>query len=183
MCPAHDPKNTFNTTALVLPKLTSRLPSKEVINFDPLLFSGLSLAEPKLLRPDSVDVILGADIYGQILQPGLKRLSPSKLVAQDTVLGWIITGPIPVNPSPCTTTVSRTQCLNTQRMPDENLQTWLQKFWEIEELPPHHSLSNPEDETCEQLFQNTQSRDPDGKYVVYLPLKSQIPNSSSETPI
>lgn len=128
----HNPYYTFTTTALVLPKLTFQLPAMEVTNLDPTPFSGYTLADPNFSKPNSVDVILGANIYGQLLKQGLQHLSPSKLVAQDTVLGWIISGPIKVSTSPHAYTVSRTQCHKVQCICDENLQNSFQRFWEME---------------------------------------------------
>lgn len=45
-----------------------------------------------------------------------------------------------------------------------------QRFWEIENVPDKKHFS-PEDVTCEQIFQNSYSRDDSGRYTVDLPFK------------
>jgi len=60
--------------------------------FDWQLFDGISLADPGFCIPSKVDVILGADVYGQLLRSGLKRFPLSNIVAQNTAFGWIVTG-------------------------------------------------------------------------------------------
>ena len=39
----------------------------------------------------------------------------------------------------------------------------------------------PEDEACERLFVNTYSRSVDGRYVVRLPLKAELPTAYAKT--
>ena len=79
----------ISTDALILPRLTSRLPAESVVDFDFEQFAGITLAEPQFLVSGKIDVILGADVYGQLLRPGLKRFSRCQLVAQNTAFGWV----------------------------------------------------------------------------------------------
>lgn len=53
--------------AFILPKLTSTFPSiKPSITEWPHI-TGLQLADPQFMTPGSIDLLLGADIYGQII--------------------------------------------------------------------------------------------------------------------
>lgn len=77
---------------LVLPKLTAEIPRCQVARRDWPHLSGLPLADPYYDRPAAVDAILGAGVFGRILQDGL-RLDPNGTPsAQQTTLGWVLMG-------------------------------------------------------------------------------------------
>ena len=57
----------------------------------------------------------------------------------------------------------------------------LQRFWELEEIPDSKAKWKPEDQACDDLFRQTHRRNVDGRYVVRLPLKSDLPDVSGET--
>ncbi|XP_043461925.1 uncharacterized protein LOC122498309, partial [Leptopilina heterotoma] len=97
LCSIHNSSFHLETCALVLPRLTSQLPSRQLLELDIHQFDGLSLADPHFFKPDSVDLILGSDIYCQILRPGLKRFPTTLLIAQYSVLGWVVSGSIDCN--------------------------------------------------------------------------------------
>ena len=42
-----------------------------------------------------MDLLLGADIYSQIMLTDVKRNPRGSLIAQKTVFGWVLTGKIP----------------------------------------------------------------------------------------
>uniref|UniRef100_A0A1B0D820 Uncharacterized protein n=1 Tax=Phlebotomus papatasi TaxID=29031 RepID=A0A1B0D820_PHLPP len=89
----------WHTTALILPKLSSFLPTKPISSsFSLHLTEKIVLADPKFNIPGSIDLIIGTNIYAQIVKTNLKR-DQNGLIAQDTELGWIILGST-VNPRP-----------------------------------------------------------------------------------
>ncbi|XP_066585482.1 uncharacterized protein [Prorops nasuta] len=77
----------LKVNALVLPRLTTQLPSREVTMWEHQPAIDQSLADPQFYQPGQVDLILDADVYGQLLLDGLHRFSLSGLVAQNTSLG------------------------------------------------------------------------------------------------
>ena len=48
-----------------------------------------SLPEGKV----AVDILIGQDLYWTVVKEGIRRPSNSSLVAQETVFGWILSGP------------------------------------------------------------------------------------------
>ncbi|XP_043485904.1 uncharacterized protein LOC122513563 [Polistes fuscatus] len=169
--------------ALVLPKLTSLLPS---INYTSRvggdLFKDIPLADPEFVVSKRIDVILGADVYGQLLRPGIRRFSTSQLVAQDTALGWIISGPVDggaARRAEATATTSSSLVLHCSAQ--EELNHILQRFWELEEVLDAPKRLKPEEEKCELIFQETHRRDWRGRYVVRLPLRQELPPVVEET--
>ncbi|XP_076549167.1 uncharacterized protein LOC143306370 [Osmia lignaria lignaria] len=167
--------------ALVLSRLTSQLPTRSLIEIDLEQFGELSLADPHFNVPDSVDLILGADLYGQLLRPGLQHLTGSRLVAQNTVLGWVISGSAQSSSSRRAEGSSQEPLRALHCASEDDLNECLQQFWRLEELPSSVRILGPEDEACENQFVATHSRDAGGRYVVQLPLKSDPPKVSAET--
>ncbi|XP_062556788.1 uncharacterized protein LOC134221615 [Armigeres subalbatus] len=55
---------------------------------------------------------------------------------------------------------------------EDRLDTQLQRFWEIENFDDGKALT-PDEQLCEDHFQNTIARDETGRYVVRLPLKEE----------
>ncbi|XP_044312564.1 uncharacterized protein LOC123037133 [Drosophila rhopaloa] len=79
-------------SAYVLNSVTSGLPS---LSFSPKRWDhiqGLPLADPNYYRSKRVDLILGVDLLAQIMLPDTKIGLPDEPIAQNTRLGWILSG-------------------------------------------------------------------------------------------
>lgn len=148
--------------AYILGSITNMLPPQpiELKNWNHL--ENLQLADPTYGQPGPVDVLLGADTYPSIIQNGVMKGSPGEPIAQQTTLGYIITGPTETK-IPNKSSVSS---FVTQLLPDHQLQ----RFWEIEEVPTCEVMST-EDTACEQHFVNNYKRCSNGRYMVKLPFK------------
>ncbi|XP_031632826.1 uncharacterized protein LOC116346759 [Contarinia nasturtii] len=82
------------TKAIILGKLTNLSPlsyAKEKIN-KINNFNQLILADPDISNTCKIDIILGADVYATLLLNGVIKAEKDNLVAQETQLGWIISG-------------------------------------------------------------------------------------------
>ncbi|XP_067620476.1 uncharacterized protein [Eurosta solidaginis] len=156
------------TNAIILPQLTQFLPTFKVSYIDLKEYSTLSLADPNCFAPAKIDMVLGSDILPQILIPGLKTNVARSLIAQNTIFGWILSGPLKEQISTFSTQVVETQ--------KEFLEDLLKRFWEQEEVPSASSLKD-DDLICEELYKSTTIRRNDGRYVVKLPFKDSFPNS------
>ncbi|CAG4971201.1 unnamed protein product [Colias eurytheme] len=129
-----NPSFVITVKAHVLTKLTSFLPSKKVEIHNLPVFTSLQLADPSFHTPNKIDLLLGADVYSQILLKGLVRGPPGTVIAQHTAFGWILSGKIHdegitvVEDGSCNNVVSMhlTQC---------NENELLKKFWELESEP------------------------------------------------
>ncbi|XP_018360741.1 PREDICTED: uncharacterized protein LOC108759682 [Trachymyrmex cornetzi] len=151
--------------AYVLVKLTSLVPSMHAgLNWWPHL-EGLQLADPDFAQPGSIDLILGADVYGTILLEGLIKGSSKAPIAQHTSFGWMISGSTGLP-------MDHESALSAHVGMEEDASLILQRFWELDEIPSSKDSSfTPEEQACENHFQSTHSRDPQGRYVVRLPFK------------
>nr|CAH7750739.1 unnamed protein product [Callosobruchus chinensis] len=106
-------------------------------------------------------MLLGGEIFWDLLCQGKISLGKNKPVLKETSLGWIIAGQI--GGSRPDSGVSNV-CLNTE------LNNQLQKFWEIEEWHQEKIMSD-EEAYCEANFKETTYRDENGRFVVSMPLK------------
>ena len=132
----------------------------------------LSLADPSFNTPSPVVVLLGANVYGEILMGNIRRGLSGQPVAQETRLGWIVAGSAFTRStsgwsSPRTATICSTF---RDRM---SLSEALQRFWELDE-PVRKARGSLADAECERLFIDGHQRSNDGRYIVRLPRKITI---------
>lgn len=165
-----NPEFTLNLKAYVITNITSYIPEKTLDPLDWIEINTLSLADPHFDKPNKIDMLLGADVYSTIIKEGLKR-SPSKtLVAQDTTLGWIISGSVSTSSNivkESNAEIVKINVMHTQINNDE----MLKKFWEIEERDSSKKILTYEEQKCEEIYNQTTKRSPDGRYIVKLPFR------------
>ncbi|KAG8232263.1 hypothetical protein J437_LFUL011750 [Ladona fulva] len=74
LSPLHNSSPVLNTKAVVLPHLTSKLPPVPLPSFIRSRVSHLHMADPEFDKPDSMDLILGVDLFPKIFLGGRKLL-------------------------------------------------------------------------------------------------------------
>lgn len=156
--------------AIVVPKVTRVLPNFTLTK-SPISsadFNDLELADPNFHLPSHVDLLIGSNVLPQILLEGVKCIAHS-LMAQSTIFGWVISGPITV------TSVSSFS-ISTSELPVDPLCEQLRMFWEQEEVSGQRPFSK-DDEFCEELYLKTTYCNSEGRYVVKLPFKSEFPTN------
>ncbi|XP_051155785.1 uncharacterized protein LOC127278229 [Leptopilina boulardi] len=116
--------------AYILSKLSSTLPSISLNAQSIPEFKNLQLADPHYFHSSRIDIIIGADHYGQLLEPGLIHGVDSSLTAQKTFFGWVILGPVKAT----STKPSHSYHLSVNQQLND-LSDLLSKFWEQEEVP------------------------------------------------
>lgn len=160
----------FYISAHILPKLTTFLPSVQVTKQHWPHLEGLTLADPNFTSPGCIDIILGADIYPQIIEDGIKKGDINSPIAQRTKFGWIISGP-------SNDTLLKNNIQSYHVSMDRELYDLLRQFWKLEEIPSTTTSSlSVEHQECEQHFKSTHSRDLEGRYIVRLPFKQSASN-------
>ncbi|XP_011858273.1 PREDICTED: uncharacterized protein LOC105555842, partial [Vollenhovia emeryi] len=80
--------------AHVLRTVISILPSFEAEPEEWPHLKNLALADSDFLIPRPVDILIGADAYGQIIKPNIIRHSPLMPIAQLSIFGWLVLGPV-----------------------------------------------------------------------------------------
>ncbi|XP_049886914.1 uncharacterized protein LOC126381473 [Pectinophora gossypiella] len=158
---------TCPCTAYMVKQVTDILPAQKINHESWSHLQNLVLADPTYHKPGSIDMLLGVNIYTEILMSGVLRGEPGSPIAQQTQLGWIISGGASKQNNP--------HGIVTMHL-SVALDTMLQKFWEDESLPSeeHYTLTDLETR-AEKIYEKTVERDTDGRYVVALPFMSDKP--------
>ncbi|XP_059050188.1 uncharacterized protein LOC131845171 [Achroia grisella] len=165
-----DPSFTMDVKAYVLKQITSYLPESRVSIGDWDEFKNISLADPHYDTPNKIDVLLGAEVYSQIIKDGVIKSFAGSPVAQCTSLGWILSGPInSVSPG-------KQRIVNVVMHTHVQEDDALKRFWEIEMADNCcKKILTLDEQKCEDIFVATTKRDSDGKYIVKLPFRTDDP--------
>jgi len=103
----------------------------EIENWDCLFVYMCSSKLPKLTLSFWEHSLVGADVLPSILLSGTRPNICGSLLGQETIFGWILTGPVPA-PRENQISVFFTRISHTV---DTSLDRLLTKFWEVEDLP------------------------------------------------
>lgn len=134
----------------MLPKLTTYLPPAHIEHALWSHIQGLPLADPTFATPSKIDMILGANVYAQVLEEGLYRGKIGEPIAQKTSLGWILSGPLSYDNLKIHAS-NNISIIGMQCCFDSELFDLLQRFWTQEELvPSSQSSMTPEESQCEE---------------------------------
>ena len=74
----------------VLPKITRMIPATFVDSSDWGISEGLMLADENFNRSNSIGILLGADVFFEVLRHDKKTRPGNYPVLQDIELGWFI---------------------------------------------------------------------------------------------
>ncbi|XP_052759203.1 uncharacterized protein LOC128202543 [Galleria mellonella] len=164
-----DPTFKINVTTHVLKQITSRLPAKQIAEINWIKSANITLADPQYDSPNKIDLLLGAEVYSQILQGGIMKNAAMKnaagsTLAQRTSLGWILSGSVE-----CTNVDDNIVVLHSHI--EEN--DMLNRFSELksESMNSSKKMLTPEEEQCERIFTSTTKQNKDCRYIVKLPLR------------
>ncbi|KAF2886697.1 hypothetical protein ILUMI_19475, partial [Ignelater luminosus] len=127
--------------------------------------SRIPIQDPTFGTPGKIDVLLGVDIFPEILQNRKITGKDNQPTAINTVFGWVLMGPVSLKTPSITSLFIASS---------SSLETSLKQFWELEEVPPH-SVGSSEDLACEELYKASCQRNDSGRYVVALPFNGSEP--------
>ncbi|XP_053617910.1 uncharacterized protein LOC128679591 [Plodia interpunctella] len=165
--------NALNTpfsvklSCLVLNELTSEIPKTRIDIKSLKLPSSIILADPTFYQPSKVDVLIGADLFWDIIGAEQRNLGPNLPKLHDSKFGWLISGPM-------YTKINNNysiQCNHASvvQNADDDIHNMLLMFWSLEEIPQKPKLSD-KDKYCEKHFLLNTTRLENGRFRVKLPL-------------
>uniref|UniRef100_A0A8D8SQJ6 Integrase catalytic domain-containing protein n=2 Tax=Cacopsylla melanoneura TaxID=428564 RepID=A0A8D8SQJ6_9HEMI len=157
------------TEAVILSKISSDLPSVSLPAGVREQYSSICLADSDFHKSGKIDFLLGADLYPHILVTKGPTIIQGEPVAINTIFGWVLMGKVPV---PSSSEIKTSLFVHTESA--DPLDALMKRFWEVEEVSTQ-KFENPEDKTCEEFYQDTTVREPNGRYCVSLPFKEEPP--------
>ena len=169
--PIHDPTREIPLNAAIMPRVTCNLPLQQT-QFKPewTHLSDLTLADPDFGQPDQIDLLLGIDVFSQVICHSRWRGPPGSPSAFETKFGWVLAGET-------TSLVSHTSftCIVTNHSAIETGDEILQRFWKPEERPGDQSNLSVEERNVMEHFKRHHSRTKEGRFIVPLAKKSPTP--------
>ena len=153
-------------SAVVIPKVSSDLLLSPV-PFDPSWqhLSGLLLSDLGYGKPSRIDLLLGIEVFVDVLLNSWQTGPPGSPVVLETKFGWILSGGTE-HPDPVSLHVAS---LHTSTTTGDDL---LRHFWEVEEKPLAPLMRSPDEKCVFQYFADNLARTNTGRFVVPLPRKS-----------
>lgn len=121
------------TRSITIDKITGLIPDETIRRNDWPHLSNLALADPQYYQATDIEMLLGADIYGDILVEGLLPKLNGSPFAQNTKLGWVLFGRVTDPGALVDTNHIRNFHIETSEDPEAQ-DAILRKFWEIEEV-------------------------------------------------
>ena len=164
----------FNVTAVVVPRVTCDLPL-HLISFDLKWrhLQGVPLADPHFGLPRIIDILLGVDIFVEVLCQGRRTGAHGSPSEFETDFGWVLAGKLDVYAS--------SHSIASHHVSIATGDDLLRKFWEIEECPKDQSYLNPEERLVVQHFKDNHSQSEDGCFIVLLPKKPHAKSLGEST--
>ncbi|KAM8714852.1 hypothetical protein ACLKA7_001255 [Drosophila subpalustris] len=120
------------------------------------------LADDQFNKTRHIDLLIGTEIFFEILAVGQIKLGPCLPTLQKTLLGWIVSGRYEG---------SRRQVHSYSLSLEESINENLERLWRIDDLQKSIDKFTPEHRQCEQTFKQTVHQQSDGRIVVRLPFK------------
>ncbi|XP_047106253.1 uncharacterized protein LOC124775465 [Schistocerca piceifrons] len=156
----------IRTTCAIVDHVTSDLPTSKIDTRSWSVSRNLPLADPEFNKPATVDLILGAEVFFDVVCKE-RLVKPSHPSLVETRFGWILSGRMPS--AACNMPRSTvTSCF----VRGDNLDAKLQRFWELMST----KTASRQDKICKAHFQRHSARDEEGRFLVRLPVK---PDSKS----
>ncbi|GFS93915.1 DUF1758 domain-containing protein [Trichonephila clavipes] len=149
--------NASQLSFIVVNKVTSPLPNFQFENRQFPHLKNLKLADPNFHISKPIDVLLGAEIYADLLE-GMPIFGPAGTpTAIPTKLGYILSGKIYAPPL-------------KESIVNSSLNDQLSELWKHEEVPKTNAKIQIPD-PCEESFSKSVKRNNEGRYIVNLPFK------------
>ncbi|XP_058817915.1 uncharacterized protein LOC131681229 [Topomyia yanbarensis] len=150
----------------VLTKVTADLPTRKLDVSKWKFPSGIVLADPEFFNPSTIDIIIGAEIFYDLLIEGQHKLDEEGPTLQNTQLGWVVSGSVSKGRS-IDSTMAAVSCS------EERLDDLLTRFWDLESCRTKGTMS-VEETLCEKMYDEMTTRDTSGRFVVTLPKKQYL---------
>ncbi|KAL4125774.1 hypothetical protein QTP88_010014 [Uroleucon formosanum] len=164
----------LKTKAWVMPSITSDMPRRSLDTSVKDRFANLALADPTFNIASSVDMLLGADLFAQIMDGRKVTVAADLPTAFSSIFGWILIGPVLQTDVECHASLPVSLTVSIQDL--------IENFWRAEEpaMPPP---SFTDDGRCEEVFVAEHKRLPSGRFAVPLPTRTALSSLSFQVPV
>lgn len=159
-----DPNFKLQVELCTMKTITAPLPTIPIENKVWPHLQGLRLADEQYNKSLPVQMLLGAEVFEEIVLNGLIKKVQDSPTAMNSSLGWLLFGK--VNAQEYKSNQINVNCMQ-MCIKNEQLDRTLKSFWELEEVSTIRKLTVKEQQ-AEDMFQRYISRTSDGRYQVAL---------------
>ncbi|XP_049882610.1 uncharacterized protein LOC126378365 isoform X1 [Pectinophora gossypiella] len=171
----------MSLTCHVVKNITSDMPQFLVQKHKYHFPSYVRLADNDFDTCDKISILLGCDIFFQVLLRDQIPVVPGKLFLQNTRFGFVVAGRVPAYAPTssclasnfCTTQSNLSGTSNEFIQPHCHLDKIVSQFWQTEKVPEVYTEGETEQQLTEQIFKESVVLH-DDKFEVALPLKQDI---------
>ncbi|KFM56510.1 hypothetical protein X975_03930, partial [Stegodyphus mimosarum] len=146
---------------LVIPKIAGLTPAKFIDVSNLMIAEKGNLANRKFYKPEKVNLLLGAEVFYDMLRSGQIYVPHTGLILQNSVFGYIVSGNI---------NDSRRINLSYYGLINDNSESELKMFFELESLGSKDDPYCHEEDKALEIFNETVCFKA-GRYEVTLPWK------------
>lgn len=153
---------------LVLPQITSNQPSCFLDRSQFIIPNNIKLADPKFCESSTIDLLIGAAHFFELMSIGQIRMANHLPLLQNTRLGWVVAGQM-------LGSKQNDSCLSLHIYTTEVLEDQVQRFWKLDSVPDG-STATHFNHPCDKHFASTHGRNEKGQFVVRLPFTETSDN-------
>ena len=163
----YSPGEKTSITAIVVPRVTCDLPLCPIpLSLKWNHLSDVTLADPDFGRPGRVDLLLGVEVFAEVMLHGRRMGPPGSPIAFETKFGWVLAGNTDAC-APAHHVVTHHASLFT----GDDI---LRKFWELEERLTTEPMLSPAERSVVQHFDTNHARTNTGRFVIPLPKRPNV---------
>ncbi|XP_026476039.1 uncharacterized protein LOC113381303 [Ctenocephalides felis] len=148
-----------NINCVVVDRITHALPSVFIDYEGRKIPDNVSLADPSFNVPGNVDMLIGVELYFDVLQQGCIRLGNHLPISRKSSFGWLISGVFKAELQ---------SNVHVGLISNEDLHNSSTKFWQLEETSSNNAMTGS-DKQCEDHFMADVTRLENGQFEVALP--------------
>lgn len=158
---------------IVMPALTNYLPSMSISSAAVKIPEGIELADPSFNVSQKIDMIIGSEIFFELICTGQVRPTVHGPTFQKTLFGWIVAGPVSSQikhervENKCVSLFSSGTSSTTSELEEK-----IARFWRLEEI--HDNIYSAEEKAAKIHFEKTIKRAPDNRFIVSLPFRDEL---------
>lgn len=150
----YDKTYQFQEQCGIIDNITIPLPQAQILKSSLNIPSELFLADTTFNSPGEIDILLGASVFYDCLQPHQIRLGNNLPVLQLTRFGYVVAGDIIRNSGKTQSSNLHSFLATQSQSQDERLDEILTHFWRLEEISAETNIP-PSAQKAEEHFLNT----------------------------
>ncbi|XP_035213351.1 uncharacterized protein LOC118187270 [Stegodyphus dumicola] len=140
------------------------MPSRQIDVCNIEIPQGVTLADPDFHKPGKIQLLLGSEIFFDLIRSGQIYVPNTNLVLQNSAFGYLVSGSIEDLPH-------EKQLMHCGLIYD-NVEAQLKKFFDLESIGIRDDPNSYDEDKALEIFNKTVSFK-DGRYIVSLPWKKR----------